>query len=140
MLKKVVLLIAVVAGAWAAFAWPHVSDVETGRTPEYAELKPQRFAAPEAQVARATREAIESLPRFTLVGSASGPEGTVLQAIALTRLFRFKDDVTVRIRREDDKSVVWIRSHSRIGKWDFGQNARNILELQRALAARLRAE
>jgi uncharacterized protein (DUF1499 family) len=53
-------------------------------------------------------------------------------------LVGFRDDVTVKIRRERGRTVVSIRSRSRTGAWDFGQNARNIRELQAALDAGLR--
>jgi uncharacterized protein (DUF1499 family) len=53
--------------------------------------------------------------------------------VASTRVFRFKDDVNVRIRREGAKTKVSVRSKSRMGTMDFGQNARNVRELLAAL-------
>ena len=38
----------------------------------------------------------------------------------------YKDDVTIRVRREGGRTRVSVRSKSRIGRADFGQNARNI--------------
>ena len=128
------LLLALVAGAVAAFlAWPRLNSVETGRTPEYPDLQPREYPAGEQEVARAVKAAIGHLPRFELVGAGAGPGGSEVQAVATTRVLRFKDDVNVRIRREGGKTKVSVRSKSRVGSIDFGQNARNVRELLAAL-------
>ena len=59
--------------------------------------------------------------------------------MATTLVLRFEDDVTIRIRRKAGKTQLSVRSSSRVGKWDFGQNARNIRKLLAALDARLGA-
>ena len=110
--------------------WPLINDVETGRTPQYSDLQVQRFSAPEERVTRAARAAVAALPGWELVGSGRGPGGAEIQAVARTRVLRFKDDVTVRIRRREGASEVAVRSKSRVGKGDFGQNARNIRAFQ----------
>ena len=44
---------ALVAGAVvAATRWPRINEVETGRTPEYPDLRDREYAAPEAAVAQ----------------------------------------------------------------------------------------
>lgn len=138
MLKWVLLVAALGAGGVAFTTWPRINDVETGRTPEYPALQPRRYSADVAHVLRASREAVQSLPLWELVGSGTGPAGGELHAVRTTRLFRFKDDVTVRVRREGGRTVVSVRSKSRVGKGDFGQNARNIEEFLQALDARMR--
>jgi uncharacterized protein (DUF1499 family) len=136
---KWILLVLAAGGAVLAFTtWPRINDVETGRTPEYPALQPRRYTAEVERVVRAAREAIASLPRWELVGSGSGPAGAELHAVRTTRLLRFRDDVTVKVRRESGRTVVSVRSKSRVGKGDFGQNARNIEEFLAALDARLR--
>jgi uncharacterized protein (DUF1499 family) len=125
-LLKLVLLAGAVALVWAYATWPRINDVETGKTPEYPDLRPKMYAASVARVAKASEEAIGHLPRWSLVGSGSGPGGHSIQAISTTRVFRFKDDVTIRIYREGPWTYVTVRSKSRVGKGDFGQNARNI--------------
>lgn len=133
------VVVALVGGAgWAVTAWPRLNTVETGRTPEYPDLQVRRYSASPGQVSAAIRDALAQRPRWTVVGSGEGPAGTVVSAVHETRLFHFKDDVTVRIRREKGQTVVSVRSQSRIGDWDFGQNARNIRELLAALDANLR--
>ena len=131
---KRVLLLAVVAGAVAAFlAWPRLNLVETGRTPEYPDLQPREYAASEQAVTEALKAGASRLSRFAFVGAGRGPGGSEVQYVASTPVLRFKDDVNVRIRREGGKTKVTVRSKSRTGKIDFGQNARNVRELLAAL-------
>ena len=51
-----------------------------------------------------------------------------IEATATTRVFRFRDDVVIRIRPRDAGSRVDIRSVSRIGGSDLGKNASRIRE------------
>ena len=140
--KKVVsrraLVVLVGAAGWAATAWPRLSEVETGRTPEYPDLQVRTYSASPQRVTRAAREVLSGMPRWTVAGSGEGPAGSVVSAVHTAPLLRFKDDVTVKIERKGGQTVVSVRSRSRLGWWDFGQNARNIRELQAALDAELR--
>jgi uncharacterized protein (DUF1499 family) len=105
-------------------AWPMINVVETGRTPEYPDLQPRAFDAPPAMVFDAALHAIQALPRWMLIAHREA-DGEI-QATSTTRMMRFVDDVTIRIRPEGDRTVVTVRSGSRVGKGDFGQNARNV--------------
>jgi uncharacterized protein (DUF1499 family) len=133
-LLKWLVALAVAAGLVVALTtWPFINDVETGKTPEYADLRVKEYAAGPERVAKAVEAALAKLPRWDLVGSGHGQAGHRLEAVHTTRAFRFKDDVSVRIWREGERTRVSVRSKSRIGKGDFGQNARNIRELLAAL-------
>ena len=115
----------------AALVWPTINDVRTGATPEYPELRAQRFEQPYERVfaiALATAMNLE-----LEVTSQSAERGTI-EAVATTAVFRFKDDVTIEVQRDGKGSVVNMRSKSRIGKGDFGANARRIRAFQAALA------
>jgi len=137
MATKLTLVVLVLAAVLALTAWPRLSSVETGRTPEYPDLQEREYRASPAAVTAAARRAIAGLSRWSLVGSGQGPAGSALQAVAATRVFRFKDDVTIRIRRSSGVTRVNVSSRSRFGKWDFGQNARNVREILAALDAQL---
>jgi uncharacterized protein (DUF1499 family) len=129
--KRVALVVvAVLVGlyVYGNIRWPRLNDVETGRTPEYPDLQVKEYTAGPDRVTKAAKSAIEGLPRWTMVGAGEGPGGAEIQAVATTKVFRFKDDVTIRIRRDSGKTKVSVRSKSRLGKLDFGQNARNIRE------------
>jgi uncharacterized protein (DUF1499 family) len=124
-------------GVWAATAWPRINDVETGRTPEYPDLRVREYAASPPKVAEAAKQALGRLPRWSVVGSGGGPGGHSIQAVHETPTLGFKDDVTIQIRRDGPRTRVSVRSRSRVGPWDFGQNARNIREFLAALDAQV---
>jgi uncharacterized protein (DUF1499 family) len=137
-IKGIVAVAVAAGGLWAATAWPRLNEVETGRSPEYPDLRLREYAASPDRVAAALREALSRRPRWTVTGTAAGPQGVVVQAVHETPLLRLKDDVTVRIRPSGGRALVSVRSRSRVGKWDFGQNARNVRELLTALDDALR--
>jgi uncharacterized protein (DUF1499 family) len=119
----------------AGFVWPTINDVRTGATPGYPELQPQRFAKPFDQVfAAATATARE----MALDVTAHSPEKGEIQAVATTRILRFKDDVTISLARDGQAVTVNVRSKSRIGKGDLGTNARRIRDFQARLAGKLK--
>jgi len=135
--------IGLIAGAGLLLtAWPMINVVETGRTPEYPDLVPRTYRAAPSLVFDATLHAVDRLPRWTLV--AHDERRGEIRAEATTRLLRFVDDVTIRVRPCGDATCVEARSASRIGKGDFGQNARNIRrlfeELDRQLTQRSHEE
>jgi uncharacterized protein (DUF1499 family) len=136
-MKKILgwLALIVLGGAalWAATAWPRLNVVQTGKTPEYPDLQDRTYSASPDRVGEALRQALSERPGWKVVGSGQGPGGVALSAVHETPLLRFKDDVEVKIRRKGGKTVVSVRSQSRLGGWDFGQNARNIRELLQAL-------
>ena len=73
--------------------------------------------------------AVERLPRWEVVSSEEREVG----AVRATRLFRFKDDVTVVVEASESGSRAEFTSASRVGKGDLGQNPRNLRELLEAL-------
>jgi hypothetical protein len=56
-------------------------------------------------------------------------------AVAVTRLLRFRDDITVRVHPAAEGSRVDIRSRSRLGRDDLGANAARIRRFFRDLLA-----
>jgi uncharacterized protein (DUF1499 family) len=96
----------------------------------YPDLAPIRLATPPAEAFERVRDAAESLG-WEIV--AVDPERGLLEARSISRLFRFVDDVVVRVRPADGGSVVDVRSKSRDGRGDLGANAARI----RAFAAAL---
>lgn len=137
LLTRIALGALVLGGVWAATAWPRINDVETGRTPEYPDLRAREYQASPEKVAEGVQTVLGRLPHWTVVGSGHGPGGHSIQAVHETRVWRFADDVSIQVRREGAKTRVTVRSKSRVGQWDFGQNARNIRELLAALDAQV---
>lgn len=115
--------------------WPVINVVETGRTPEYPDLQPRQYQARKDQVVDAALRAVKMLPRWSVI--ATRPEQGEIRAEATTRLLRFVDDVVIRVEEQAGSTVVNVRSASRVGRGDFGQNARNVRaffdELERQL-------
>jgi uncharacterized protein (DUF1499 family) len=128
MARRILLVFLVLGALGLALGWPRLNDVETGRTPEYPDLKVREYSAGVDAVSKAAQKALRSLPRWTFVAAGSGPGGAEVQAIHATRIMHFKDDVTIRISSRGGRTRVSVRSRSRTGKWDFGQNARNVRE------------
>jgi uncharacterized protein (DUF1499 family) len=86
--------------------------------------------APEQAIDRA-RAALESLPGTEVidVDFAAGR----LEATSVSRVFRFVDDIVVRVRPEGSGSKIDMRSKSRVGKGDLGANAARIESFMLAL-------
>ena len=105
-------------------AWPTINIVETGKTPEYPDVVPRQYPTSKDRAFDAALHAVGRMPRWTLVSSR--PEQGGIQAEVTTRLFRFVDDVTIHCVEQNGITAVTVRSASRVGRGDFGQNARNI--------------
>lgn len=73
--------------------------------------------------------AASGLPRW----SHAGTRGEVAWLTRRTRIFRFTDDIHVLAEAAPGGSRLLLRSASRVGRSDLGQNARNLRELLDAL-------
>jgi uncharacterized protein (DUF1499 family) len=131
-------LLAVAATVTVLTRWPTINVVETGNTPEYPDLTPRVYPVSPERAFDAALHAVSRLPRWTLI--AYDPGRGEIRAEARTRLFRFVDDVLVRIGTQDGGASVSARSASRVGKGDFGQNARNVRALYEELERELQKE
>lgn len=104
-----------------------MKDIErTGPNSAHATLT---YPLSPGQVVEALRRALNKLLRWT----SEFTDERGLRATRASRLFRFKDDVTVRIESHENGSRVEFESASRVGKSDLGQNSRNLKELIAAL-------
>lgn len=126
------------AAAYSLVTWPLINDVETGKTPEYPDLQPRSYPQGEEVVLKAARAVLDRVDGFAFVAAGSGPGGSEIQAVHTTKVFHFKDDVTIRIKRQGGATRVSVRSKSRVGKGDLGQNARTIRQFLAELDAQLK--
>jgi hypothetical protein len=104
---------------------------ETTRSayPDLQTLKlPQRPAAAHA----AALAAVDALG--WQLTAADAEHGTI-EARETSRIFRFVDDVAIRIRPEGDGSAIDLRSKSRDGQGDLGANAARIRRFRDAIGA-----
>lgn len=135
------VLIVVVAAIAGLLVW-HVDDWRRDLTTNVATtaadardplLQPLDLQRPVHEVVEAVQRAASVLPRWSQTGTDADGGATVIHFVRSTPLFRFKDDITVRVSPTDIGCRVTVVSRSRIGKADFGQNPRNIRELMEAL-------
>jgi uncharacterized protein (DUF1499 family) len=89
-------------------------------------IRPLAFeGAPDAAWQRLQRAlALESGLAVVEENAAEG----VLRAQATSRVFKFVDDVELRLL--SDAKVIEMRSASRVGYWDFGVNRRRLERLR----------
>lgn len=115
--------------------WPKINDIRTGETPEYPDLQVQQFAGRQkGEVFDAVLDVAQEMEWE--IREANADQGLV-EAVATVPIFRFRDDVTVTVSETDGTVGVHVRSRSRVGKSDLGENARRIRKFQGRLAARL---
>ena len=94
------------------------------KTPSYQDLQPIRVARPPTDVLREADAAARSLDWENV---AADPAAGTVTASETTKLFRFVDDVVIRVRDDGTGgSVVDMRSKSRDGQGDIGANAARI--------------
>jgi uncharacterized protein (DUF1499 family) len=113
--------------AWLTRNWADTD--EPGNAPP----GPLELPLPPSEVLARLEAAVRTLPRWR-VETVDLAEG-LLRATRRTRLWRFIDDITVRLEATPTGTRVHARSQSRVGKGDFGQNRRNLRELFRAVQA-----
>jgi len=96
----------------------------------YPDLAPIAVASPPDATFAAVESAIGGFGWKIVAADASAG---VIEATDTSRMFRFVDDIAVRIRPDGTGSRVDVRSKSREGKGDLGVNAARIRRLRDAL-------
>jgi uncharacterized protein (DUF1499 family) len=115
----------------------------TSATAKNPSLHPIITTKPPTELADKVVVAATQLRGWELAAREENGTEITLRLVRTTRLMRFKDDITVRIRPikgNDDAPhyEVSAESQSRVGKGDFGQNPRNLAELMDTLRGLLR--
>ena len=65
----------------------------------------------------------------------SDPGSGILEATWTSRIFRFVDDISVRLRADGTATLIDVRSKSRVGKGDLGANAKRIRAFKEKVTA-----
>jgi uncharacterized protein (DUF1499 family) len=99
----------------------------------YPDLSSLRLDEPPAAAYDRVRSVLAAMPRTQVVGG-DREQGRV-EAVQTSALFRFADDIVVRIRPDGSGSRIDVRSKSRDGRSDLGANAARIREIVEALRA-----
>ena len=108
-------------------AWLTIKDVTTGSSglSPYPEIRPLDLGLPPEDAYDLALETAHRMTGWRIVEES--PDEGWLDAEAKTPLLRFVDDIRVWIEgRSGGGSRVQMRSRSRIGRGDFGANARRI--------------
>jgi uncharacterized protein (DUF1499 family) len=110
---------------WFTRNW---ADTDEGRYPD---VVPLELPLPPADALARVEAVVRALPRWQ-VESVDAASGT-LKATRRSRLWRFVDDVTLRLEAVPGGSRLHARSQARVGVGDLGQNRRNLVQLFQAL-------
>jgi uncharacterized protein (DUF1499 family) len=97
-------------------------------------VRPIDLPVPPAEAVALLQKAIAALPLWQ-VESLDAHAGTI-HATRRTRLWRFTDDIWIRLEASAGGTRVHARSKARVGRGDLGQNRRNLLELFQQLVRR----
>ncbi len=116
-----------------------VHDVTTGESAAYPQMRSRVYYAEVDRVLTVAEQAIRRLPRWHFVSRDT--ENDALEAEVRALLGAFTDDVTVYVMSlGHGQTRVTLRSRSRLGRGDLGQNAAHIHQLQKAMDDRLNAD
>jgi uncharacterized protein (DUF1499 family) len=111
----------------------NTNAAETQEDSPFAELRPRRYEAPPELLFDVVRRAAQSL-RWEI--SALDAEKKEIQAVVTTKIWGFKDDVTMQVQPgQPSGAILWVRSASRVGKGDLGANTRHVMDLVEAVNA-----
>ena len=94
---------------------------ETQEGDVFPELRSPLFATEP----KATQDAVLAAMRSLGWREVQAIDGEV-RAVAVSALFRFRDDVTVRLEATEGGTLLHARSASRIGKGDLAANAKHL--------------
>ena len=99
------------------------ADVPKQQSAAFPDLTTITLSAAPAEALKSARRTAEALGwTVTWVNT----EALTMEAYATTSVFRFVDDVAIRVRSAGSGSVIDLRSNSRVGGGDLGANAARI--------------
>ncbi len=96
---------------------------ETSADPD---LRPVVFERPADEVVGAIQEAADRIKNWEFIGAAQMDNSTMVVFERTSRVWRFKDDIVLRVEDQGDRCRLGGESRSRIGYGDLGQNPRNL--------------
>jgi len=107
------------------------AEVAAQQKKAYPDIAPAMSDLPPAQALQRAERAARAMGWEVV---AVAPADLRIEATDTTFLFGFKDDIVVRVTPSGNGSRVDVRSLSRVGKSDFGVNAKRIRRFLRQLA------
>ncbi|GAB5414807.1 MAG: DUF1499 domain-containing protein [Congregibacter sp.] len=107
---------------------PEVIEIQREAYPDLATLQSPRSYASSFSAALATAK------RLGWEITHEDVNAGFIEAVDTTAIMNFKDDIVIRIRTNEDGSLVDLRSVSRVGRSDLGANAKRIKAFMAAFA------
>ena len=95
-------------------------------TAEDPDLRPVVFERPADEVVDAIQEAADRIKSWEFIGAAQVDRSTMVVLERTSRIWRFKDDIILRVEDLGLRCRLGGESRSRIGYGDLGQNPRNL--------------
>jgi uncharacterized protein (DUF1499 family) len=106
---------------------------ETRADSPFPELNPKQYAVPAGQLFEQATTAVERLG-WEIAERDAGSRR--LRAVVTTRLWKFRDDIAIEARAlPGDRSTLYVRSASRVGRSDLAANTRHVLDFYGAMAS-----
>lgn len=100
---------------------------ETRDDHDFSELQTPQFDIPANELWDGIKQAIQSLGWDVEISDEVVME---VHAVITTPMMQYKDDIVVRVNSGNEgKSKLYIRSSSRVGNGDLGQNAASVMKL-----------
>ena len=96
----------------------------------YPDLGPIEFAGSPADSYAQALATARAMPDWEV--ALEDPDAGTIQAVATSRVFRFVDDIVIRVRPSPGGSRIDLRSKSRVGRGDLGANAARVRAFQEA--------
>lgn len=119
--------------------WPRLQSylasnlAETRADHPFPELRPRSFPLPARQLHQRVLTAMRELGWQEI---RDDPQTLRIEAVVATPLFGFRDDLLARVQAETpERSRLYLRSSSRVGRGDLGANSRHLRDLYQALEA-----
>lgn len=134
----VILTVGAVVVAWRygmRIAWFTQNDVTTSVSKAYPELVSRTYAQPVDDVYHQLQAVAADIPRWRVVRTDASARR--IEVEVRTAVGGFTDDLTATVEPDGTGARVVIRSRSRVGRGDLGENARHIQALQRRMDAAL---
>ncbi len=143
-LRRVLLVLFLIVVGGAAIVGAQIEDWNRDFIKNFASTRDEAQHPLERPI-RTTRGADElvgivkhvagAMPRWRVESEDVDDGGAKrVKLVRQSMLFKFEDDVTVRIEDEGEVRAVHAESRSRIGDGDLGQNPRNVRKIMAAMA------
>ncbi len=114
----------------AATSNKYTKAAEKAGIKHYGDIRPLEFAVDGPTIVEKAKKVLMAMG---LTDIRFDDQSMCLQAVATTKLFRFKDDFLVRIEKKGEGCTMHVRSKSRLGKGDLGANYLRIKEFLRQM-------